>query len=64
MKKTTTVETGHLLLRPWAEEDHIELERRLADPAVRGGRNFPPDRSGRLAEHSLRQWRVNGDDTG
>jgi len=51
----TTVETEHLVLRPWVGEDRTELERLLADPAVRGGRNFPPDRIGRLARHSLRQ---------
>jgi len=56
----TTVETVHLVLRPWVKEDRLELERLLADPAVRGGRNFPPDRIGRLAEHTLRQWHVNG----
>ena len=55
----TTVETVHLVLRPWVKEDRLELERLLADPAVRGGRNFPPDRIGRLAEHSVRQWCVN-----
>jgi len=55
----TIVETERLVLRPWAEDDRTELERLLADPAVRGGRNFPPDRIARLAEHSVRQWRVN-----
>ena len=38
----------------------MELHRLFADPAVRGGRNFPPERIGRLAEHSLRQWRASG----
>ena len=56
----TTVGTERLILRPWVEEDRTELERLLADPAVRGGRNFSPDRIARLAEHSVRQWRVNG----
>lgn len=56
----TTVETEHLVLRPWLAEDGLELERLLADPAVRSGRNFPPERIGRLAEHALRQWHVNG----
>ena len=56
----TTVETERLILRPWVEEDRTEIERLLADPAVRGGRCFPPDRIDRLAEHSLRQWRVKG----
>ncbi|MGH7391994.1 MAG: GNAT family N-acetyltransferase [Candidatus Rokuibacteriota bacterium] len=56
----TTVETDRLALRPWVEEDRTELERLWADPAVRGGRNLPPDRIATLAEHSVRQWRVNG----
>jgi RimJ/RimL family protein N-acetyltransferase len=56
----TTVETAHLLLRPWREDDHTELERLLGDPAVRGLRSFPPERVARFAEHTLRQWRVNG----
>jgi hypothetical protein len=56
----TTVETQRLVLRPWAEEDRIELERLFADPAVRGERNLPPDRIARLAEHSTWQWRANG----
>jgi len=54
------VETNRLLLRPWREEDGVELQRLFSDPAVRGGRNLPPDRIARLAEGSLRQWRVNG----
>jgi len=56
----TAVETDQLLLRPWREEDGVELHRLLSDPAVRGGRNFPPERIARLAEDSLRQWHVNG----
>jgi RimJ/RimL family protein N-acetyltransferase len=56
----TTVATQHLLLRPWGEPDRAELERLFSDPAVRGGRKFGPDRIARMAEHSLRQWRVNG----
>lgn len=56
----TTVETEHLLLRPWVEEDRLELERLMADPAVRGERKFPPERIARAAEYTLRQWRVNG----
>jgi RimJ/RimL family protein N-acetyltransferase len=56
----TTVATARLLLRPWTEDDHAELDRLFADPAVRGGRNLGPDRIARLAEHSARQWRVNG----
>src|SRR2546426_7607786 len=54
------VETERLLLRPWREDDGADLQRLFADPAVRGGRNLPPDRIARLAEASLRQWRVNG----
>ena len=54
------VETNRLLLRPWREEDGVELQRLFNDPAVTGGRNLPPDRIARLAEGSLRQWRVNG----
>src|SRR5205807_1097000 len=46
--------------RIWREEDGVELQRLFSDPAVRGGRNLPPDRIARLAEASLRQWRVNG----
>jgi len=54
------VETDRLLLRPWREEDGVELQGLFRDPAVRGGRNLPADRIARLAEGSLRQWRVNG----
>ena len=54
------VETDHLRLRPWREEDGVELRRLWSDPAVRAGRNLPPDRIARIAEGSLRQWRVNG----
>jgi RimJ/RimL family protein N-acetyltransferase len=54
------VETNRLLLRPWGEGDGVELQRLFHDPAVRGGRNLPPDRIARLAEGSLRQWRING----
>ncbi len=54
------VETERLVLRPWSEADHAELERLLSDPAVRGDRHFPPARIARFAEWSLRQWRVNG----
>ena len=55
-----TVETDHLLLKPWREEDGAELQRLFSDPDVRGGRNFPPDRVARFAQRSLQQWRVNG----
>jgi len=54
------VETDQLLLRPWREEDGVELQRLWSDPAVRGGRNLPPDRIARIAEGSLRRWRVSG----
>src|SRR3989441_11377445 len=54
------VETNRLLLRPWREEDGVELQRLFNDAAVRGERNLPPDRIARLAEGSLRQWRVKG----
>ena len=49
-----------MVLRPWREEDRAEMQRLFRDPAVRGGRNIPPDRVDRMAEASLRQWRVNG----
>jgi RimJ/RimL family protein N-acetyltransferase len=58
--RTGIVETDRLLLRPWREEDSEELQRLFSDPAVRGGRNFPPDRIARLAEDSWQQWRLNG----
>jgi RimJ/RimL family protein N-acetyltransferase len=54
------VETDQLILRLWREEDGVELQRLWSDPAVRGGRNLPPDRIAEIAEGSLRQWRVNG----
>jgi RimJ/RimL family protein N-acetyltransferase len=54
------VETDRLLLRPWREGDDLELQRLFSNPAVRGGRNLPPERIARMAEHSLQQWRVNG----
>ncbi len=56
----TVVETDRLLLRPWSEDDAVELQRLLADPAVQGGRHFPPERVARLGAHSLAQWRRNG----
>jgi RimJ/RimL family protein N-acetyltransferase len=58
--KTDALETDRLLLRPWREEDGVELQRLLSDAAVAGGRHLPPDRIARMAEASLRQWRVNG----
>jgi RimJ/RimL family protein N-acetyltransferase len=54
------VETDRLLLRPWREDDGVELQRLFSDDAVRGGRRFPPDRIATIAESSVRQWRVNG----
>ena len=54
-----TVETTHLLLRPWCEGDAVELQRLFSDPTVRGERSLPPDRIARLADASLRQWRIN-----
>jgi len=59
MPEPRVVETERLLLRPWEEEDHVELQRLFNDPAVRGERNFPPDRIVKIAENSSRQWRVN-----
>jgi RimJ/RimL family protein N-acetyltransferase len=55
-----TIETDRLLLRPWREDDKAELHRLFSDPAVQGGRHFPPSRIDALADDSLRQWRVNG----
>src|SRR5437870_13270272 len=60
MAELAAVETEHLLLRPWEASDGSELERLMADPAVRGGRSFGAERIVRMAEHSARQWRVNG----
>lgn len=60
MEGVTLVETDRLLLRPWREEDGVELERLFSDPAVRGGRTLPPDRIARKADRSSRQWRVSG----
>jgi len=60
MPEPRVVETDRLLLRPWGEEDRVELQRLFNDPAVRGGRHLPPDRIARFAEGSSRQWRVNG----
>jgi ribosomal-protein-alanine N-acetyltransferase len=52
--------TDRLLLRRWREDDNTELRRLMSDPAVQGGRNFPPERIARLGEHDLRQWQQNG----
>jgi len=60
MAELAAVETEHLLLRPWEASDGSELERLMADPAVRGGWSFGAERIVRMAEHSARQWRVNG----
>jgi RimJ/RimL family protein N-acetyltransferase len=54
------VETTRLFLRPWREDNRTELERLFGDPAVRGGRDLPPERISVLSESSLRQWRKNG----
>jgi RimJ/RimL family protein N-acetyltransferase len=56
----TTVETDRLLLRPWREDDHAELELLWSGPAVAGGRKLPPARIAAISGGSLRQWRVNG----
>jgi len=55
-----TTETDRLLLHPWREADGVELERLFSDPAVRGGRSFPPERIVAMSADGLRQWRVNG----
>jgi RimJ/RimL family protein N-acetyltransferase len=55
-----TVETVHLLLRPWERHDTDELHRSWSDPDVRGGRALPPERIAAIAESSLRQWRERG----
>jgi len=55
-----TIETARLILRPWRAQDLEELERLFADPAVRQGRHFPPERIITIAESSLRQWQRNG----
>ena len=60
MPATNLVETQRLVLRPWREEDGAELQKLFSDPAVRGLRSLTPDRIARLAEASVRQWRVNG----
>jgi RimJ/RimL family protein N-acetyltransferase len=57
---TGSLETVRLVLRPWREEDAVDLQRLFGDPAVRGGRDMSPDRIARLAEGSVRQWHVNG----
>jgi RimJ/RimL family protein N-acetyltransferase len=53
------METERLLLRPWREEDGTELQRLFSDPAVRGGRNMPPERIARFAQNGIEQWRKN-----
>jgi hypothetical protein len=55
-----SLETERLVLRPWREEDAVDLQRLFGDLAVRGGRDMSPDRIARLADGSVRQWRVNG----
>lgn len=54
------METDRLLLRPWREEDGEELQHLFSDPAVRGGRNMPPERVARFGRSSLEQWIKNG----
>ena len=54
------VETERLLLRPWREDDEVELVRLMSDPAVGGGRDLPHERIVAFSRDSLRQWRVNG----
>src|SRR5262245_8211358 len=60
MERVMEVETDRLLLRPWREDDHLELHRLLSDPAVSGGRSFPPERIPRLHEGAERQWGLKG----
>jgi RimJ/RimL family protein N-acetyltransferase len=55
-----SLETERLVLRPWREEDAVDLQRLFGDLAVRGGRDMSPDRIARLADGSVQQWRVNG----
>ena len=64
------VETERLLLRPWHEDDHPELERLLSDPAVRDGRHSPPERvarpsgpleTGCASRRTSRKWEPHGD---
>jgi len=57
---TGVVETDRLVLRPWSEQDGEELQRLFSNPAVRAGRNLPPERIAKFAGSSVRQWRVNG----
>jgi RimJ/RimL family protein N-acetyltransferase len=59
MSRIETMQTTRLLLRPWREEDGVELQRLFTDPDVAGGRSLPADRIARLAESSVRQWRAN-----
>jgi len=54
----TTMETDRLILRPWHNDDQVELERLWSDVAVKGERNLPPERIAAISESSLRQWRV------
>jgi RimJ/RimL family protein N-acetyltransferase len=58
--RVAPVETPRLLLQPWRRRDGEPLQRLLSDPAVRGRRDLPRERIARLADHSVRQWRVNG----
>jgi RimJ/RimL family protein N-acetyltransferase len=60
MLEPRVVETERLLLRPWGEDDEVELVRLMSDPAVGGGRALPHERIVAFSLDSLRQWRVNG----
>lgn len=55
-----TIETERLLLHPWREQDSAELVSLFSDPAVVGGRNFPPERIAGFGRSSLSQWQVRG----
>jgi RimJ/RimL family protein N-acetyltransferase len=57
---SNTIETPHLMLRPWCADDLEELRRLFADPNVRAGRHLPPERIIAMAGSSLRQWQRNG----
>jgi len=54
------IETARLLLRPWQANDLEELEQLWASPAVRQGRQLPPERIRAIAQSSLQQWQRNG----
>jgi RimJ/RimL family protein N-acetyltransferase len=60
MLEPRVVETDRLLLRPWREDDEVELVRLMSDPGVGGGRDLPHARLVTFSRDSLRQWRANG----